>query len=368
MTLSNRQTESDNSAAAISTKSSIHLQPVEGPSAWRSADFSRDKTWILPLSEEHIADIDRALQRAKRDNATFATLNKSTFPLPSMKLLLDELRQSLLTGRGFALVKGLPVHKYTVKETELIFWGIGAHLGTGVTQNAAADFISHVYDRGLNYGDRTVRAYQVRDALAMHCDNSDMVGLLCIRAAKSGGASLLTSSMTVFNEILRTRPEYMSVLFSGFVYDRKNEQGAGEDLFTQKIPIFSSSNGVVSCRYARSYIQHAQATTGVKLSPVEQEAISYFEAVASRPDLQLEMDLEPGDMQFANNYTVMHARRGFENYAEPERGRLLLRLWLEVQDVRDISSEIVRHGFHHFGNLGRSTAEWAQMQQAATQK
>jgi hypothetical protein len=351
------------SPSAASAKSSICLQPVEGSSAWRKDDVVADRSWVLQLSEQNISDIDLALEQARQRRATFATLDKDTFRVPSMEPLLATLREALLHGRGFALVRGLPVEKYSIKDNELIFWGIGSYLGRGVTQNAAAELISHVYDRGLDYRDRTVRAYQVRDALAMHCDNSDLVGLLCIRRAKSGGSSLLTSSMAVYNEILRTRPEYLGIYYSGFAYDRKNEQGEGEERFTQKIPLFSASNGVVSCRYARSYIQLAQGTTGVKLSDMEQEAISYFEEVASRPEFQLEMDLEPGDMQFANNYVVLHARRGFENYAEPERGRLLLRLWLETEGVRDISSEIVRHGFHHFGNLGKAADEWAKMQQ-----
>ncbi len=242
--------------------SSICLQPVQGPSAWRKADIAADKSWVLQLSEENIADIDSALAQARRRAATFATLDRETFRLPSMEPLLADLKDALLRGRGFALLRGLPVEKYSISDSELIFWGIGSYLGRGVTQNAAAELISHVYDRGLDYKDRTVRAYQVRDALAMHCDNSDLVGLLCIRRAKSGGSSLLTSSMAVYNEILRTRPEYMGIYYSGFAYDRKNEQGEGEALFTQKIPLFSASNGVVSCRYARSYIQLAQGTTG----------------------------------------------------------------------------------------------------------
>jgi len=336
----------------------IALRPVEGPSVWRSADWRTDMSWQMRLSAEHIADIDRALARVRQSGTAFATITQAQFPLPSMRPLLAELSHALLAGRGFALLKGLPMERYSVADAERIFWGIGTHIGYGVTQNAAADFISHVYDRGLNYGDRTVRAYQVRDALSMHCDNSDLVGLLCVHPAKSGGASLLTSSMSVFNEILRTRPEYMGIYFSGFPYDRKGEQGAGEALYTQKIPVFSQSNGVVSCRYARSYIQHAPAITGVELAPMELDALDYFDAVAGSEEFQFEMQMEPGDMQFCNNYVVLHARRGFENHPEPERGRLLLRLWLEVPQVRDLASDMVRHGFHHFGNLGQRAEQW----------
>jgi hypothetical protein len=340
------------------------MKPVEGPSVWYAKDWDHDDTWITHLSAENIRDIDAALQRVKRNGRPFPTIVREMFPLPSMEQLLGKLKAELLEGRGFCLLKGLPVGRYSVQDCEQIFWGIGTHLGTGVTQNAAADFISHVYDRRLDYTQRTVRAYQVRDALAMHCDNSDLVGLLCVRAAKSGGASLLTSSMAAFNEVLRTRPEYLGLLFSGFAYDRKNEHGAGEMPFTQKIPVFSASQGVVSCRYARSYIRHAQETTKVQLSPIEVEALDYLDSITSRKELQIEMTMEPGDMQFCNNYTVLHARRGFEDHPEPDRGRLLLRLWLEVEGVRQIENEIVRHGFHRFGNLGKTAAEWFAHQES----
>lgn len=347
----------------------IHMKPVAGPSVWYASDWKSSDAWITPLSKENIADIDRALQNSKNAHRSFATVTQADFPLPSMTESLRKVRADVLDGRGFSLMRGLPVDQYTIEDCERIFWGIGTHIGMGVTQNANADLIAHVFDRRLDYSQRTVRAYQVKAALAMHCDNSDLVGLFCVRPAMSGGASLLTSSLAAFNEILRTRPEYLGVLFSGFAYDRKGEQGAGERPFTQKVPTFSvSKNGVVSCRYSRSYLHHAQETIGLRLSPLEVEILDYFESITARPEFQMEMNLEPGDILFCNNYTVLHARRGFDDHPEPDRGRLLLRLWLEVEGVRDIDNDLVRHGFHHYGNLGKRASEWLRMQKVDAEK
>jgi hypothetical protein len=345
----------------------IHLLPQENASAWRVADLRDDQSWTYRLTAENITDIDAALKNARQRGLAFPEIEQKDFPLPSMQPLLQRLREGVLRGRGFALVKGLPIERYSDEEASMIFWGIGTHLGIGVTQNAAGDLLGQVYDRGLNYSQRTVRAYQVRAELSMHCDNSDLVGLLCLRQAKSGGKTLLTSSMSVYNEILRTHPEYLGVLFSGFVYDRKGEQGPDELPFSQKIPVFSVNNGVLSCRYARSYIEHARQSTGIELTPIEREVLDYFDSVALREDLRFEFSMEPGDMQFANNYTVLHGRTEYEDYPEPERKRHLLRLWLEVPGVRDIASDIVRYGFTRFGNHGKSAREWlAQQDQKET--
>ncbi|NPC56015.1 TauD/TfdA family dioxygenase [Caenimonas soli] len=343
-------------------KETIHLMPVEDPSAWRNADLRDDQSWIYHLTSENIVEIEAALKSAMRQRLEFQQIEKEDFALPSMEPLFERLRDSLLRGRGVALVKGLPVDRYSQEESSMIFWGIGTHLGIGVTQNAAAELLGHVYDRGLNYSQRTVRAYQVRAELSLHCDNSDLVGLLCLRQAKSGGRTLLTSSMSVYNEILRTHPEHLSVLFSGFVYDRKGEHGPDELAFSEKIPVFSTTDGVLSCRYARSYIEHAPKSTHVALSPTEREVLDYFDAVASREDLRFEFAMEPGDMQFLNNYTVLHGRTEYEDHPEPEQKRYMLRLWLEVPEVRDIESDIVRYGFTRFGKHGLSAREWLASQ------
>lgn len=346
------------------TTRNIHLNPIAGPSVWHSADWKNDDSWITRLTSENITDINLALRQSKSHHRSFATITEKDFPLPSMRQMLEKVRADVLNGRGFSLVRGLQVSDYSIEDCERIFWGIGTHIGMGVTQNANADLIAHVFDRRYDYTQRTVRAYQVKDALAMHCDNSDLVGLFCVRAAMSGGASLLTSSLAAFNEILRTRPEYLGILFSGFAYDRKGEQGIGEAPFTQKVPTFSvSQGGVMSCRYSRSYLHHAQETVGLKLSPLEIEVLDYFESITGNPQFQMEMHLEAGDMLFCNNYTVLHARRGFEDFPEPERSRLLLRLWLEVDNVREIDNQLVRHGFHHYGNLGKRATEWLRMQE-----
>jgi hypothetical protein len=335
----------------------IRLQPVTEPAAWTRAEMEADPSWRIALEPPHIAALDRALAAVKARGLPFHAVTRDDFPLPEWEGLLGRVRDILARGRGVALLRGLPVERYSDADAHTLFWGIGTHLGEGVTQNAAAELIAGVYDRGLPYGG-DVRAYQVSAELSMHCDNSDIVGLMCLRQAESGGATLLTSALAVYNRILAERPEHLPLLHGGFVYDRKGEQGPGEPPVSGKIPLFATAaDGTVSARYARSYITQAERRTGVPLRPEEREALDFFDRTALDPALMLEFHLRPGDIEFANNYTVLHARRAYTDHPDPARRRMMLRLWLQDDALRRVEDAQLRFGFTRFGNHGKTARE-----------
>jgi len=335
----------------------IRMQPITEPGAWTCAEIEADPSWRITLEPAHIAALDRALTAVKARGLPFHAVTQADFPLPEWEGLLARMWEALSRGRGVVLLRGLPVEHYSDADAHLLFWGIGTHLGEGVTQNAAAELIAGVYDRGLPYGG-DVRAYQVSAELSMHCDNSDLVGLMCLRQAASGGETMLVSALAVYNRILAEHPEYLPLLHSGFVYDRKGEQGPGEPPVSQKIPLFATAtDGTVSARYARSYITRAEKRTGIRLSPLEKEALDFFDRTALDPALLLEFHLQPGDMEFANNYVVFHARRAYQDHSDPARRRHMLRLWLQSDALRRVEDEQLRFGFTRFGNHGKSARE-----------
>jgi hypothetical protein len=336
----------------------IRRTPITDPAAWTRTELEADPSWRLRLTPTHIADLDRALAAVKARGLPFHAVTRADFPLPAWEGLLAETWAILSRGRGVALLRGLPVERYSDADAHLLFWGIGTHLGTGVTQNAAAELIAGVYDRGQAYtGD--VRAYQVSAELAMHCDNSDMVGLMCLRQAMRGGETLLVSPLAVYNRLLAEHPEHLGALHEGFPYDRKGEEGPGEPPISERpIPLFhTASDGTVSARYARSYITRAEQRSGTPLAPHRKAALDAFDRLALDPALLVEFHLEPGDMEFASNYTVFHARRAYEDHPDPARKRMMLRLWLQNDALRRIEDDTLRFGFTRFGNHGRTAAE-----------
>jgi hypothetical protein len=269
---------------------------------------------------------------------TADTVTRDGFPLPTLSPRLAALRRALEYGRGFTLLRGIRLDKYDDDDAGLLFRGIGCHLGEVVAQNAKGDVLGHVRDLGYDdyRGRSDVRGYQTRARLEFHTDVVDIVGLMCLRAAREGGHSLIVSSTTVHNEMLRETPLLLGLLYGSFLFDRRGEELEGETPYFIS-PVYSLHQGYLSCRPAViEYIYSAEPKTGIPLSAAQRCALETFIGHALHPDLQLGMDLEAGDIQLLNNSVILHARTGFVDHEEPERRRHLLRLWLNVENGRPV--------------------------------
>lgn len=333
--------------------------PVDHPSAWRAADLADPARWMRPLAARHVAEIEAALRGVQRAGLGYAGITRASFPLPSLASELDAVRRELVHGRGFAWLRGLPVERYSIAELQLLFWGFGCHLGTGVTQNARRELIGHVMHKGE--AGAFQRGYETNLDFDPHIDLADAVGLLCVNKAKTGGVSALVSSTSVYNAMARERPDLLDVLFRGFIWDRRDEHGPGESPYGPCIPIFSMAQGYLRCRYNRSFNDVARKRSGQPYTEKEREALDTLDAIARRPELTLFMDFEPGDIQLVSNYTILHKRTAFEDHPEPERKRHLLRLWWLMDEPGPFSDEqTIRFGTLGYGGLGLTASEAAR--------
>ena len=302
--------------------------PVEVPAAWLGRDVSRRRDWIHRLTPPEIAEIDAALARARATGRPMAELSRADFPLPKLEPVIAGWMHALDRGRGFVLVRGLPVQRYGEADAALAYWGLGLHMGSPVSQNAAGDLLGNVRDTGADPKNPAVRLYKTRVDLGFHCDGSDIVGLLCLKPAKSGGVSRIVSSTSVYNEILRRRPELAPLLFEPFYWDRNEEQKPGEAPWFA-LPIAFAQNGRLRIFYIGWYIRGAQRHADVpRLSPQQRELLDLIDGIAATPEFHLDMDFEAGDIQLLKNSVILHARTEYEDFPEPERKRHLLRLWL----------------------------------------
>ena len=320
--------------------------PVAGPSLWTSADFE-GKDWIFQLEAEHLAEIEHALARIKRQGLRLGGFGKDEFGLPKLHEMVAEIREDIVSGKGFALIRGLNVDDYSVEDLELIYWGIGTYLGSGLGQNANGDLLTHVTFHNLDPNNPNVRGYQDRRRQEPHNDMADMVGLLCIREAKSGGASSIVNMAAVYNEFLNRRPDLLPIMYRGFHLDYRGE---GVDPFsttTFTVPIFDSKDGRLFCFYGRRGIEATFKKRGEEATGQQREALALMDELIDVPEYRLDMDLQPGDIQLVNNYSVLHARTAYEDYDEPERWRLLLRLWLNLPEARppENIARFTRRGF-----------------------
>lgn len=331
------------------------LPPLRrGPSCWHGPQMQahRDE-WIWELTPEEIAELEGAAEPLVARRAPVAQLTASDFPLPTLAPQLQSLRQALIRGRGFSLLRGLPVHRYSERELVTIFFGIGTHLGHARSQNAEGHVLGHVRNTGLSADDPHVRIYQTRARQHFHTDSTDVVGLLCVRPAKKGGTSLLVSAMTVYNELYRRRPDLLRLLLEPIATDRRGEVPEGMEPFL-RIPVFSDYADRVTVFYHRQYIESAQRfAEAPRLTEAHIEALDFFDELCNDPELHLRMQLEVGDMQFVYNHAMLHDRTGFEDWPEPERRRHLLRLWLSVPGDRPLPPIFAtRYGSVEIGNRG----------------
>ena len=318
----------------------VLTQRVTGPAAWRGSDIAGETSWLHRLSADALAQIDAALEAARSRGLTLECMTREDFPVDG-QLARDLARwaDELENGRGFKLVRGLPAERYTEDELALIYFGLGLHLGVPVRQNPRGDLLGAVAAVG-DRNDRNTRVYETNAYLPYHSDPSDVVGLLCVRKARAGGLSSLVSVAAVYNEILENHRQYLGLYYRLWYFAH-----LCEDLPSLS-PIFSFNAGKLSCRYLRQYIELGHEIRGLPLSRVEIEALDVFDAIIHDARIRLDMMLEPGDMQFANNYAVLHSRTEFEDHEEPALRRRLLRLWLKMPNARPLAPEFPgRNGF-----------------------
>jgi hypothetical protein len=312
--------------------------PISGPSVWRGADLAQRRAeWIRAFSAAELGELDAAIRTYQAGGKDLAKLAPENFSLPTLGPVLSNVLRELLEGRGFVMLRGLPVDRYSRAEQAIAYLGIGSHLGAARSQNAKGHLLGHVKDLGLDIRDPNVRYYQTSRKLEYHTDSVDIVGLLCLQPAKAGGESFIASSMTLYNEILARRPDLLPALFEPFATDRRGEVPDGMQPWFD-IPVFNWHAGRLSCIYVRQYIEAAQRNfpAARRLTRDQIAAMDVMDQLANDPQLHLSMAFMPGDIQLLHNHQILHSRNDFENWPEPERHRHLLRLWLAPQTARPL--------------------------------
>jgi len=304
--------------------------PLDVPAAWRGEALRRaPEGWTEILDPAEVEELEAAIRQVRQRGLPLRRVHRQDFPLPGLAARLAGFAREVDEGRGFLLLRGLPVERWGEEDAALAFWGIGQHLGQPGAQNPEGDLLGHVRDTGEEATNPHVRRYKTSGDIRFHCDLADAVGLLCLRGARRGGASRLASSVTVYNEILCRRPDLVDRLYEPFALDSRNEQGEARRPWLP-VPPCRYAHGRLSVFYHSDYFRSAERHPDVVLAPRDRELLDLFEAIANEPEIRLDMQFEPGDVQLVSNHTVVHARTAYEDPPAAGRGRHLLRLWLSL--------------------------------------
>lgn len=326
-------------------------EALQGPFVWTGEELAPSPAWRFELTPAMNAEIDGAFRRFMERGGDWSAMRREDFPLPETQGLLGDIAETLERGLGLAKLSGLPVSRYSDADLKIIWYGIGLHLGTPVSQSHSGLRMKVIRDEGATVGEvygqlqeasgpHFLSAYAravSNGPLRFHTDRTDVVGLLCIEQAASGGLSKIASTVAIHNEILRRRPDLLEELFRPFPRSRLGEEKDGGELFYM-LPIFGLREGHFTSHYSRTYIEAAQKLNHVpRLTGRQMEAMDLLAEVAE--NLCYRMHFQAGDMQFLNNHVIYHARDAFADDAGSGKVRRLLRLWLAMPNSRPLPED-----------------------------
>ncbi|PPR60114.1 MAG: hypothetical protein CFH10_01662 [Alphaproteobacteria bacterium MarineAlpha4_Bin2] len=315
--------------------------PVKGRAVWTAADLAMDSNWIHTLDPAECEEVTGAAKAVLAKGHDPESFDRADFPLRGLSAVLSALGEELHIGRGCVLIRGLPVEDYSDAEQRAAYWGIAAHFGDAVSQNAKGQRLAAVIDHGNDISRGNTRGYTTNAALYPHSDMCQMTGLLCVRPAASGGESQVASSLAIYNRIRETKPEYLEVLFRGFHHDLRGEgpRACIDEVTDHRVPVFSECEGWLSCGFNPKISINGEKKRGTPVSEADVKALDYVSEVASQPVLSYEMTLQAGDIQIVNNHAVLHSRNEFTDSDDPAKRRKLFRLWLNPHLQRPLQRD-----------------------------
>ena len=309
------------------------LTPVGGRTAWLGSTFDYREDGLWQLSADELADIDQALAVLKsRGELDLTEITPETFPLRTIGDFLSRLPGELWSGRGFVLIRGLSRDAYDDDDLARIYCGLGAHLGVIIPQSGHGEILGHVMNVS-DLVDEPVRGYRSAQSMNMHSDGHDVVSLLCLREAKSGGASRIASAAAVHDRMVETNPELAQVLYEGMPIMRSQhdaERGDGKIVTSGNVALFAKPDGVFASCVHVAQTRDAARAGYFQITPQQEAALDLFCEISASPEFYLDMNIAPGDIQFLNNRLIVHGRTPYTDYPELDRRRHLLRLWVNI--------------------------------------
>src|SRR6516164_7320735 len=146
----------------------VYRLPIDHPCSWKPADFASPADYTIELTASQLREVEHAIARVKAAGLGLDDLGREHFELPTLCPVIDEIRRQIEKGRGFVAVRRMPVEAYSNDDLGMIFWGIGTHLGHGLSQSVLGDRLGHVKD--FSREDPLARAYRNKQELSPHTD------------------------------------------------------------------------------------------------------------------------------------------------------------------------------------------------------
>jgi len=303
---------------------------LTSPLVWQGSDWKNESEWVYDLTPEHLEEIDQAVNHFHGLGKPLGHISPTTFPLPKLGPILSELSHELHTGRGFFVLRTIPVAKYSREDNVIIYAGVSSYIASlrGV-QDVDSGVLAHIKDLSQTHPAKTIGspAYTT-DKQVFHTDVGDIIALYALETAAEGGTSRISSSWKVYNELAETRPDLIKTLSEPWPFD-----GFGGIPAYMLHPLLFYQNSKIIIQYARrrftGFWGLPRSVNIPPMSEAQAEALDTIHFLADKYALGL--NFQKGDIQYINNLSIFHARDGFADTAE--RTRHLLRLWLRNEEL-----------------------------------
>ncbi|MFP6663283.1 MAG: TauD/TfdA family dioxygenase [Deltaproteobacteria bacterium] len=305
---------------------------LETQCEWTSDDLPDASVYTEVLTPSETSELDAALRHALSISADVLDIERDDFPLDGLAQRLARIENELIEGRGLVRIRGIDRSRYDQAEMEMIYWGIGMHLGTPWAQNKHGHMLGDVTDQGRATNDPEARGNELGGiALPFHTDGSDLVGLLCLQDGVEGGLATAANSVSIHNRLVHESPELAAELYKLQPFDFRGEQAkGGKGWYT--MPVFTECDGRLFVRCIPPYILASQRHEDApRLTDIAKRALARVVELADDPQHHISMELAPGDIQFINNYHVLHGRTAYRDDRAAGSVRHLKRLWLETR-------------------------------------
>jgi hypothetical protein len=327
-------------------------RPLETHINWHHDDVADESQWTVELTDADKRELDHALTVAKSHSDNLLDIGLKHFPLDGLARKIEKIESDLIDGpRGFVRIRTLDHTKYSDDDLTMLYWGIGIHLGDPWPQNHFGHVMGDVTDQGKALTDPTLRGNEIGGiGLDYHTDGADIIGLMCLRKAKSGGLSCVANVVAIYNELVASRPDLIAALYEPLPYDARQEQAKGQKPYYM-FPVFTEHDNRLFTRFIPQYVLASQKhPEAPRLSDTAHEALLTVSEMARDPRYNVYMDLAPGEMQFINNYHVLHGRQEYKDDVAAGFKRHLKRLWLSTRALKDRPAHFRRREHSHWSD------------------
>ncbi|KAK3381750.1 hypothetical protein B0H63DRAFT_511500 [Podospora didyma] len=313
-------------------------EKLDSDLVWDGNTLAESYDWNYRLTEGDLEEIEAALKHFKSLGKPLGYINQETFPLPKLHATLREISKEIHTGHGLKVIRGVPVTEHPREENIIIYAGISSHIGPirarqdhEYNGEPADVVLAHIKDLTTNVDASSIGApAYTAEKQVFHTDTGDVIGLFALGEAEEGGQSYLSSSWRVYNELAATRPDLIRTLAEPWAFDTFGKFGKPytlTPLLHHQLATETEPERLIIQYARRSFTGYWGLPRSADIPPITEaqaEALDALHFTAEKYAASL--DFHQGDIQYANNLSIFHARAGFRDSEEKQRH--LVRLWL----------------------------------------